>query len=237
MSSSLLLLLAPLVTLDAGASSLELQYSVRVRGHRVGQAKITVGSPKMRAGARLRRVVFEADVRPVGISVLRFAGKATSWTRKGWTPVDANWDWQEMATRTRVEASWKNGRIDAKYLRDGRLRKRIRSKTEGPWSDVISIFPWLMDQKMKPGNVLKTTTFTGNQIYKVSAVVQKPESIALPSGRTKAYPLAFTAIRPGKTRKCTRGIEARSKTPCKIQFDYELLGAVDAVLTRKRRRK
>lgn len=233
----LLIIIAVSLPVAASAGRVKLQYDVRVRGARIGTASVDFGRFRRKSGKRLRPVTFQADLKPLGLSVIRIKGTARSWVKTDYTPVEAVWDWQELGGPSEVKATWKRGRLNGKYSRNGHLRKQIVKQIAGNTSDVVSVFGWLMTQNYAEGRVLKTTTYTGNQLYRVTAKVGAVERVVLPDGAREAWPVTFKAVRPGKTRDFKVWIDARSKVPVKLQFEYKLLGAVDAVLTRTRRKK
>lgn len=231
-----LCLAAPQPSQASTAPSFKLDYAVRVKGHTVGEASFRIGKRRKRGREMLRPVRFEADIRPAGIAVLSFTGECTSWVADGWTPRESDWNWKELTRRSAVKATAKNGRLNGSWALDGKVRKRIRRKVDGHLSDVISVVPWLMDQELSKGRVLKTTTFTGNQVYEVSAVVGDLESVQLPEGPRIGWSLAFTARRPGKTRRFTIWVDEKTGTPLRLKFDYPLIGHIDAILTGAKKR-
>ncbi|MFT7625853.1 MAG: hypothetical protein ACI9WU_005044 [Myxococcota bacterium] len=217
---------------------MQMEWAVRVRGHVIGQAKLAVGGLQSRQGVKVRPVKFEADIRPTGLSIFKFAGKANTWVKKGWTPVSADWKWQELTKRSEVKATWKGNKLDGRWFLGGKERRRIRADSKrGHFSDVVSVLPWLMHQDLKEGKTIKTTTFTGNQVYRVTGKVGAKGKVALPGGDQEALPVAFTAVRPGKTRTFTVWVDPATKTPLRLVFKYALLGEVDAVLVKSTRRK
>lgn len=215
-----------------------LRYDIRLRGAKIGTARIDVGRARTRRGRRVRRVRLRADIRPLGTRALGVGGDGTSWvTARHYRPVAARWNWQEVSRPTRVEATWsRRGNLDGRYFANGEQRKRIQRQHPGHFSDLLSVVPWLMATSMSPGAEIKTTTFTGNQVYEVTGKVGSPTTIHLPAGSRNAYPLAMTAVRPGKTRQFTIWVDVATGTPCRLEFEHDIVGSIDAVLSYERRR-
>ena len=232
-----LLALSPDAEAAAGKKLLELRYEVRVSGLKIGKARLTVFRGKKKGDKRIDRIRFKADVKPLGVAALKMGGDGTTWVTSDYAPVKARWAWSEMGRPAEVKAQWANGAFDGRYFRDGAERKRIKTKAnQQQMTDVVTVLPWIMSEKPKAGQTLKTTTFTGNQLYNVTAKVGVAESVALPTGERKALRVEVTAVRPGKTRKFTVWVDATTFTPVRIGFKYRFLGTVDAVLVGERRR-
>jgi len=229
-ASFLCALLLPGLVPTASAADFKLQYDLRVRGVAVGQARVDVGAAREQGGQRLRPIRIRAEVQPLGVRVLGVSGDGTSWLDASGQPVRGEWAWNELDTPARVQAQWENGKLDGRYFRGGEERRRIQHEPAGHSSDLLSLVPWLMLKRPQVGQTLRTTTFTGNQIYAVTARVRAAESTQSVIQGRRVVRLDGTAIRPGRHRQFKIWVDAETGLPLRLAFEHDLIGTVDALI-------
>jgi hypothetical protein len=87
-----------------------------------------------------------------------------------------------------------------------------------------------MLKRPQVGQTLRTTTFTGNQIYAVTARVRAAESTQSVIQGRRVVRLDGTAIRPGRHRQFKIWVDAETGLPLRLAFEHDLIGTVDALI-------
>jgi hypothetical protein len=219
---------------SASSAPRSLRYDIAKGNLIIGSLHVNVSKPYK----GIRRIRIKADIDPLGSAKLGLDIKATSWVNKQWLPVKAKWDWLSFGSERGVRATYKNRRRS----------KRSKSKADGKWfkgpvaakhmkfdrshgiNDLVSFGSWIVQQKLTPGKAIKTTAFTGNQAYDITAMVNPMAKLDIGGLKVDAYKLDVTAVRPGKTRKATMWIEAGRKNLSKIIMHADLVGDITMTL-------
>jgi hypothetical protein len=227
-----LTLLAPSASAEAPADAARsFKYELRSVGARQGQAVLSIGE-RTKVGDRwLRSVRLEARTEGLLGRLYRAGADATTWIDDHWLPVRAHWEGFTKTGKRRVDVRYEGRRILGEYDREGQPLKKTDRKLVRRTTDTVSVFAWLMNQDLKPGQRLRQPLFAGTRIYWLTIEVGEPERIMVPVGLRVAYPVKVVATRGKKYRReATYYLGVDDGVPYKLSFSYGLVGAVEAVL-------
>ena len=217
--------------------SRSFKFELRALGGRVGDAVLSVGEVKRVGGHKLRPVRVDAKTEGLGKRVLNVKASATDWVDRRWYPVRGRWDSNDKKQGKRlVKARYDGKRIRGEDFRNGKLKNRMDRVLNQRANGLVSVFTWLMHQKLKPGKTYGTPVYDGKRIYWVTATVaRRTEQVVVPVGVRQAYRLDIT-VKQGKNvkKRITYWLDPDDSTPYKIAFKYGLLGDVEAVLVAKK---
>lgn len=227
--------------LTSGASAKETGHSedayifeLQLVGAKVGEGMLSIGEPREIGGKNLRPVRLEARTDGFGAKVYKAVTSATTWVDSRWLPVRARWDGEFPKSKRLVKAKWEKRILDGTYLRNGKLRRRIKTRMKRHSTDLVSVFAYLANKPLEEGKTYKKPLYDGNRIYDMTAVVGKAQEIHVPVGMRKAWPIKVTVKRKGFEKKMVYWVD-EDRSPVKLSFDFGIIGSVDAVLTGKRK--
>ena len=211
-----------------------MKYEIRKGQLAVGKARIDFNRPRRRNKRILQKVEITASIDPVGNAALRVDVDSYSWIGRDLFPSKAKWQWTALGKERSVKAKYHGNSVNGLYKTRTR---QVRTKTTrpGPVGDVVSLVAWLAGQTPEPGDILKTTTYTGLKLYDVIMEVGEPFMLDLPVGARKVLPIKATAKRPGKTRHFKIWVDAKTGSLARVSFNADYIGAVDMVLVAERR--
>lgn len=207
------------------------KYELRSVGARQGQAILSIGE-RTRVGDRwLRSVRLEARTEGLLGRLYRAGADATTWIDDHWLPVRAHWEGFTKTGKRRVDVRYEGRRILGEYEREGKPLQKTDRKLVRRTTDTVSVFAWLMNQDLRPGQRMRQPLFAGTRIYWLTIEVGEPERILVPVGLRVAYPVKVVATRGKKYRReATYYLGVDDGVPYKLSFTYGLVGAVEAVL-------
>jgi len=214
----------------AKGRGLQFTYEVRARDSRIGQAKLTVG-PKQALGKRqVRALLIEGSTEDL-VGVL-YAGKAraTTWVDSAWVPVEAHWRSEFGRKKGEAEAVYTPKRVKAMFARPGKPNYKVDQATSAVPHDMVSVIPWLMQQKPKPGFRATIPVYTGMDVCELDALARPPESILVPMGRRQAVPVDLVFTRCRVSRRFTVWLDEKDWTPHRMLLPDPVLGAIEVVL-------
>ncbi len=211
-----------------------MKYEIRKGQLAVGKARIDFNRPRRRNKRILQKVEIRASIDPIGNAALRVDVDSYSWIGRDLFPSKAKWQWTALGQERSVKAKYHGNSIHGLYQTRSR---QVRTKTTrpNPVGDVVSLVAWLAGQTPKPGDILKTTTYTGLKLYDVTMEVGEPLVLDLPVGSRNVFPIKATAKRPGKTRQFNIWVDAKTGSLARVSFHADYIGAVDMVLVAERR--
>jgi len=207
------------------------RYDIMKGNLNIGRIQMDVGKPRR----GLRPIRIKADIDPLGSTTLGMTIKSVSWLNKRWYPVRAKWDWNSFGNKRSVRASYRKRRVDGKYFREKTLGKHIRTERKHAIGDMVSFAAWLVHQPIEAGKTLRTSTYTGTQLYDITVVPKGVETIDLGGLDVEAERLEITASRPTKSRTMTMWIEPARRTVTKIVMHADLIGDITMILRHTRR--
>lgn len=229
-------LLAPAVALakpTAGKPSkgLEIRFEVRARDSIVGKGRLVVG-PRL-SGERNGPRAVTLEGRSEDLAGILYQGEsvATSWLNGDWRPVAARWRSEFMRRHSATAATYTGRHVIADFKRGDRAVHFDRELPDAP-QDLVSLVPWLMQQKVKRGARLGGSIFLGADICRFDATVRAAERQDTILGTRQAMPVDITFGQCRVKRSFTVWLDAVDWTPLRIRVvESALLGSVDLVLT------
>ena len=211
-----------------------MKFEIRKGPAVVGHARIDFNRPRRKKKKIHQKVVIKATVNPLNNAALRIDVNSHSWINTDLFPVRANWDWTSLGKERTVRAKYGQKSIDGLY-KSSTKTYRMKERRKDSIGDVVSFAAWLAGQDLKPGQHLKTTTYTGLKLYDVSLKVEEPVQLELNSGLRRVLPVQAVAVRPGKTRTFRLWVDADTGSLTKLSFSADYIGQLDLLLVRERR--
>lgn len=217
-------------------ASRSLRYELKALGASAGEAIMVVGTPEKVGKTMLRPIRIDAKTDGLAANFLRADSMATTWVDTRWLPVRSRWDQVIDGMRRVIKGSFSNRGVAGSEERNGKpFEKHDHQIGEHPL-DLVSIFAWLMHQKLEPGMMFTMPVFDGRRIYKVELKVGVISELHLPIGHRKGIPLAVTISRGTYRRDAELWISAdREPVPLKVVFKYGLIGTVEAMLAAEKK--
>ncbi len=222
---------------DDKASARAFRYELRALGARAGEAVLFIGAEKKVGGRELRKVRIDARTEGMAAKFVQTETASTTWVDRLWLPVRARWDVALNEVERIYKATFDGRHIKGTDERGGKVFKKHDYRLAKRGADIISIFPWIMQQDMTPGTEYAIEVFDGRRVYELSFTVGSATEIHVPLGLRKAIPLKGT-VRRGDAykRDLTLWLSAEAdRAPLKLSFKYGLLGSVDALLVGHRK--
>jgi len=218
------------------ASERSYTFDIRVGSLSLGKATLDIEKKQRKK----RRIRVHAKINLLGGGAMGVSTKSTTWVDNSWKPIRSKWNWQNFGKKRHVDAKYGAKSFDGRIFFGPKLHKRMSGKTRNRKqriNDLISVVPWLMNQRIRTGRILRTRAYTGLQIYRITGKVGKIESLTVMGLKRRVYPVHINAVRPGKTRRMTRWLDAKSRAPCKASVDGDFGSKVSLVLTKLKRSK
>jgi len=213
------------------------RYELRALGTRAGEAVFHIGNAREVAKRSLRPVRIDARTEGLAARLLRTEAVSTTWVDAAWLPVRARWDIELDRVKRIYRTTYNGRRITGTDTRNGAVFKHNDFTLRQRGADIISIFPWVMNQDMTPGTRYAIEIFDGRRVYDLEFTVGTASELSLPVGLRQAIPLTGVVTRGNEFRReLTLWLSAEpDRTPLKLSFNYGLLGNVEAILVGQRR--
>jgi hypothetical protein len=218
------------------ASERSYTFDIRVGSLSLGKATLEIEKKQRKK----RRIRVHAKINLLGGGAMGVSTKSTTWVDNSWKPIRSKWNWQSFGKKRHVDAKYGAKFFDGRIFFGPKLHKRMSGKTRTSKqriNDLISVVPWLMNQRIRTGRILRTRAYTGLQIYRITAKVGKIETLTVMGLERRVYPMYITAVRPGKTRRMTLWLDAVNFAPCKATVDLDFVSKVSLVLTKLKQAK
>lgn len=213
------------------------RYELRALGQKAGEAVLFIGDETRIGKQQLRPVRIDARTEGLAATLLKTEAVTTSWVDRLWLPVRARWDIALDEVKRVYRTTYEGKRVKGTDSRGGEVFKTNDYTTRQRGSDIISIFPWIMQQDMTPGTTYVIEVFDGRRMYDLAITVGMAADIHLPVGLRKAIPLRGRVSRgDAYSRDVEFWISAEEdRTPLRLVFKYGMLGVVEAVLVGQRK--
>jgi hypothetical protein len=212
-------------------TGLLLQYELRARDVKVGTAVVTVGPKQTVAGKATRAVTIEGKSSDLVGFVYSGTMTATSWlAASDWSPVKARWRNRVTRNISDTDTNYDGKRIQATFLRPDKPPFTLDQSFDKKVQDLVSMLPWIVQQKVKQGAKFQTPIYTGMQVCQLHGEVGKPEAVTLPLGARETLPVALHFSECHITRTATVWLDKQDWTPHRIVVTDKLLGSIEVVL-------
>lgn len=208
------------------------KYELRALGSKAGEAVVVIGPEEKVGKGRIRPIRIDAHTEGFAANFLDASSLATTWVDPSWMPVRARWDQRFDKVSRVMKASFSSKGVTGTDERDGQIFESPNWQLGQRPLDVVSVFVWLANTELSPGNKFEIPVFDGRRIYTVKATVGVTKEIQLPVGYRKAIPIRGTVTRGEYKRNVEIWISAeKDRTPLKLVFKYGLLGEVEVLFT------
>jgi hypothetical protein len=213
-----------------------LRYELKALGAGAGEAVLIVGSPEKVGKQMLRPIRIDARTEGLAANFLKADSVATTWVDERWLPIRSRWDQVIDGLRRVIKGSFSAKGVAGSEERNGKPFEKHDHQLGKHPLDLVSIFTWIMHQKLEPGLRFSMPVFDGRRIYQVDIQVGVIGEILLPIGHRRAIPLAVTISRGSYRRQAELWVSAEKEAvPLKVVFKYGLIGTVEAMLASERR--
>lgn len=212
-------------------TGLLLRYELRARDVRIASASVSVGPKQTVAGRSVRAVTI--DGKSDDLIGLFYQGtlSATSWLLAAdWSPVRAQWRNRISRNHSDTDARYDGKRLQAAFVRPEKPRTDIDRSFDRRPQDMVSVLPWLVQQKVRTGQKLTAPLYVGQQVCELHAEVGAAQIVTVPLGSRTALPVALRMTDCTITRTATVWLDAQDWTPHKISVSDPWLGSVDVLL-------
>lgn len=209
---------------------LEIRFEVRARDSVVGKGRIVVGPRQAGERHGTRAVTLEGRSEDLAGVLYQGESVATSWLDGDWRPVAARWHSEFLRRQSATVASYLGHHVIADFKRGDRTVHVDRELDEAP-QDLVSLVPWLMQQKVKRGTQLGGSIYLGADVCRFDATVRAAERQETIRGTRQALPVDVTFGQCRVKRTFTVWLDAVDWTPWRIRVAESALGSVDMVLT------
>ncbi len=207
------------------------RYKLKALGANAGEVVMTIKPQEKVGNKKVRALQMNARTEGLAAKILKTNTASTSWVDDRWLPVRARWETTTNGVKRLVKTKYANKVLTSVDERDGKVFAKPRHRTKYRPADLISIFPWLMQQDMSPGTEYAIDVFDGRRIYRLDITVGTAKDIHLPIGIRKAIELRAKVSRGSYKREMKLWISAdEDRTPYKLSFKYGLLGKVEATI-------
>jgi hypothetical protein len=214
----------------AKAKSLELRFDVHVRESVVAKGRMLVG-PRSAGRKSVRAVTIEGHSEDLAGVLYAGSSQATSWLDAEWKPVAARWSSEFLRRKSQTQATYEGKHITADFARAGKGGVHVDRELDERAHDLVSLVPWLVQQKVKAGQQLDGTIYVGADVCHVHLTVAAVESVTVPAGTRPGLPIAVTVEQCRVKRAFTLWLDGKDWTPLKIRVAETVVGAVELVLT------
>lgn len=217
---------------DAGARphSLELRFDVHVRDSVVAKGRMLVG-PRAPGHKSVRAVTIEGHSEDLAGVLYAGSSQATSWLDGEWKPVAARWSSEFLRRKSQTQATYEGKHITADFMRAGKGDVHVDRELDERAHDLVSLVPWLVQQRVKPGQQLGGMIYVGADVCRVHLVVATAESVTVPAGTRQGLPVAVTVDQCRIKRGFTLWLDGKDWTPLKMRVTETVVGPVELVLT------
>jgi len=218
------------------------EYEVRAMGATVGKATLEISSFKKVDQRILREVKLTAATSGLGKSVYNSNTVSRTWVDALWLPVKAKWDYSTPKGDRKLKANyWRKGKKGGAvgvYKRKGKKDYKTNFRLNLRPTDLVSVFAMIPNSRLKPGKSLRIPMYDGWRVYDLKAKVGKPAMLESPlkKGKVKALPVVITAKAGKYERRVVYWLDARTHEPLQLSFSYGMLGSVDAVLVKAKKK-
>lgn len=221
----------PAVAAPKPKQGIEISFEVRARDTRIGSGKLLVG-PKSGSGAKAQRIL-QLTGRTESLLGALYQGEllAYSWVDPQWLPQSARWNSVWAGRKGYVQALLGGGRVRSLFEREGRGSRQQDVQVLGFVLDPVSLVPWIMQQRPKPGLAWTALFFTGSDLCKLDIRAQNMETLrqVQPDGATKeTQALRFEAGLSNCRiqRSVTAWTAVADQQPLRVVMHDHLLGDV-----------
>ena len=207
------------------------RYELRALGTYAGEAIFAIGAEETVGRRTLRPVRIDAHTAGLAANFLSGQTRSTSWVNLAWLPVRVRWDQVIDGVKRIVKASFDATSVKGTDERNGKVAVRVNLKTAQHGLDLVSVFSWLMNADLSPGNRFEIPVFDGHWMYQVAVTTGIAKEIQLPVGFRNAIPLEIKVTRGAYKRDMELWISAeKDRAPLRLVFKYGLIGTVEASL-------
>lgn len=212
------------------------RYELRALGTYAGEAVFVIGAEEKVGRRTLRPIRIDAFTAGVAANFINAKTRSTAWVNPAWLPMRARWDQTIDGVERVVKTRFSRDKIAATDQRGSKLKK-IDLETHAHGHDLVSIFSWLMQANLEPGQRYEIPVFDGKRLYMVSIEAGVAKEIQVPVGFRNAIPLKIRVTRGNAyKRDMEMWLSAeKERTPLKLVFKYGLLGTVEASLVGERK--
>lgn len=232
-----LTLVAPARAFGKPGHSLEFRFDVRARDSTIAQGRLLVG-PKLGAGRKsVREVTIEGHSADLAGVLYAGSSRATSWLDAEWRPLAARWTSEFLRRTSQTHATYDGRHLTADFAPSGRPGVRVDRELAERAHDLVSLVPWLIQQKVKPGQQLAGILYVGSDVCRIQLNVRKVEAVAVPmpgkpiEGTRPGLPVDATVSECRVKRQFTVWLDAKDWTPLRMRVADTPIGKVELVLT------
>lgn len=206
------------------------KYELHALGSKAGEAVVVIGPQETVGRGWVRPIRIDAHTEGFAANFLDATSMATTWVDPSGLPVRSRWDQRFDKVSRIVKASYTNKGVTGTDERDGKIFESPSWDIGQHPMDVVSVFTYLAQRDLSPGQRFEIPVFDGRRIYMVKGTVGVAKEIQLPVGFRKAIPLRAKVTRGEYKRDIELWISAeKDRTPLKLVFKYGLLGEVEAL--------
>ncbi len=232
-----LALVAPTLASAKPARSLEFRFDVRARDTTIAQGRLLVG-PKLACGRKsVRAVTIEGHSADLAGVLYSGSSLSTSWLDADWRPLAARWSTELLRRKSKTQATYDGRHLTADFAPAGKPEIHVDRELEERAHDLVSLVPWLIQQKVKPGQQLAGILYVGSDVCRIQLSVRKVEAVAVPvpgtvvEGSRPGLPVDATVSECRVKRGFTVWLDAKDWTPLRMRVADTPIGKVELVLT------
>ncbi len=211
---------------------LEIRFDVRARESVVGRGALVVGAKVRQGKLTVRQVQVWGKTEDLAGVLWHGEAQLSSWLDPLWNPIVAKWTSEFRAVSSQVDVHFTPHLITADIARRDKPPLHIERTTTAPAADLVSLVPWLMQQKVKPGQKLQGIVVLGQEICQFDAEVRPVEKVhTTPRGDRDGLPVDLVFSHCKLERPMTIWLDNEDFTPLRAVLAKTHLGTVDMVLT------
>lgn len=232
-------LAAPLLAQAKPRPALDIRYELVTRNTTIGQGRLLIArkpevrsdSPDAKASKPVRAVLLQGQTENLFGGL--YKGRVDALTRVdgNWQPVSARWTSQFQGRTAHTNAEFEPNRVVAHFSREGKPPVDVDKTVAGVLLDPVSLIPWLMQKKPKPGTQWTLHLYTGMDVCKTELTVRAAEPIAMAGETVQGLPIDGALSECRLKRQFTIWLNPKDFGPQRVAIRDTLLGSVDIILT------